>query len=249
MRKILMLVVALCIFFMGCSSNSKGDVSEEENAKSLTEQEDYSDVQNENAGDNESEVEVEYLRLVRSGWSCTKGKKYTNVFYAAEIENPNKDYAVAFSRIIVTIKDEEGKILKNEEQVLNCIAAGDNIIYGNSIPYEGKEPSNVEISVSNGDDYYIQDDSIYLKSSEFTFSNISENNGTYKTFTGEITNNSNVNVSMAAISVIYKSGDDIIGGEVAYVDDLKAGETRAFEISASSDIEGYDSYEFYAIQW
>lgn len=41
----------------------------------------------------------------------------------------------------------------------------------------------------------------------------------------------------------------MVGGENSFVNNLGAGETKVFEISASSDVGEYDSYEFYAIQW
>ena len=53
---------------------------------------------------------------------------------------------------------------------------------------------------------------------------------------------------MAAIIVIYKNGDDMIGGDATYIDDLSSGSTKPFEISAYSDLE-YESFEIYALQW
>ena len=69
----------------------------------------------------------------------------------------------------------------------------------------------------------------------------------YATYTGEVTNNSTEDLNMAAIIVIYKNGDDLIGGDATYIDDLSSGSTKPFKISAYSDLE-YESFEIYALQ-
>ena len=166
-------------------------------------------------------------------------------------ENPNAEYAVEFPEIIITARDAEGKILSTDERTLNSIAADDTIYYGDEIFYEGGEPASVEISVSNKDrNLEKQDDAKYVKQSDFVISNTSENIGSYDVkYTGEITNNSNADFDSVAVVIIYKQGDSIIGGDIEYVDDLMAGSTKAFELSADSDEFQHDSYEFFAIQW
>ncbi len=198
----------------------------------------------------EQSGEPQEIVLLNSGWSCTKPYDYSTVYYAVEIENPNEYYAVEFPTIIITARDANGKILANEERVLSSIAAGDTIIYGSDMSYEGEMPDTVEISVySNEDDCKKQDGNRYVKQSEFVISNTSENEGRHKKYTGEITNNSAVDFDKVSISVIYKLNGEIVGGENSYVNDLRSGGTKVFEISASSDVGEYDSYEFYAIQW
>lgn len=194
--------------------------------------------------------EKQEVILLDSGWTCEKPSKYTTIYYAVKMQNPNANYAIEYPKVIITVRDSEGKILKNDEQTLSSIAAGDTIIYGNDVSYEGVEPASVEISVSNRENNCEpQDDSRYVKQSDFVISNISENVGTRKKYTGEITNNSSVDFDSVSISIIYKLNGKMIGGENGYAHDVGAGETTAFEISSYSDIEEYDSFEIYAIQW
>jgi hypothetical protein len=88
-----------------------------------------------------------------------------------------------------------------------------------------------------------------VRQDQLTVSNISENIGEYeRTYTGEVTNNSTEDLSTVAIMVIYKNGDEMVGGDGTYVDDLNSGSTKPFEISEYSDLE-YDSFEVYALQW
>lgn len=193
---------------------------------------------------------LQEIKLNNSGHSIVQSGGKTTVLYAVDISNPNAEYAIKFPKILITAKDGDGKILKTEEMVLNGIAAGDQYTYGNSVSYEGNTPSTVEISVGNSDDDYVaQSSSEIIKSGSLSVSNTSDNPGTFKTFTGEVTNNSTEELNSVAITVIYKSGGNIIGGETSYVNDLKAGEKKPFEVSSYSNFKDYDSYEIHALQW
>lgn len=48
---------------------------------------------------------------------------------------------------------------------------------------------------------------------------------------------------------IYQKGDEIVGGDTTYIDDLDSGSTKPFEITVYSDFDDYDSYEIVAHQW
>ena len=190
------------------------------------------------------------IELVESGYSLDSNDGYVSVYYAVKIHNPNEEYAIEFPKIQITAKSEDGKILKTEEQVLNSIAANDTIIYGNKVSYEGEEADSVEISVSNGkNDYMHQSGSGVIRQEQLAISNVSENVGEYETtYTGEVTNNSTEDLSTVAVIVIYKNGDEMIGGDATYIDDLSSGSTKPFEISEYSNLE-YESFEIYALQW
>lgn len=189
------------------------------------------------------------VSLLDSGWCSYKNSSYTHVPYAVQITNPNQEYAIKYPTIIITARSEAGKILKTDDRVFHSIAAGDTIFYGDEIFYEGEEPATVEISVENGkEDFEKQDDYTYLKQSDFEIFNTSENSGNSKIFTGEIKNNSGVDLEKATIIVIYKQEGKLVGGDITFVDDLAAGSSKPFELLADSDMNQYDSYEFYALQ-
>lgn len=247
----------------GCSS---GGVSQEEYESVVAERDEYkaalesiaslfgteAEVAETDGGEDQTNSnEPQKLNLLDSGWTSYKSGDWAHVKYAVQIENPNTEYAIEFPEIIITARDAEGKILSTDERTLNSIAADDTIYYGDEIFYEGGEPASVEISVSNKDrNLEKQDDAKYVKQSDFVISNTSENIGSYDVkYTGEITNNSNADFDSVAVVIIYKQGDSIIGGDIEYVDDLMAGSTKAFELSADSDEFRHDSYEFFAIQW
>lgn len=88
-----------------------------------------------------------------------------------------------------------------------------------------------------------------MRQNSFVITNVSENPGRFKNYTGEITNNSGVDFNTVAVTMIYRKDGKIIGGDVEYVKDLSAGETKAFKLSADSEMTQYDTYEFYTVQW
>lgn len=256
-----LIAVLLCAIVLSACSNG---VSQEEYESVVAERDEYkatlesiaaifsSDTDtDENIEQSNDESSPEKIKMIESGWSSYIAGDYAHVKYAVKIENPNSEYAVNYPTIIVTAKDSEGKILSTEERVLNSIAAGDSIYYGDEIFYEGSVPTTVDISVSNGnDDYSVQDDTEYVRQADFAISNVSEYKGDYNTtYTGEITNNSSVDFNTVAVILIYRQTGNIVGGDIVYVNDLTAGMTKAFELSADSKMTQYDSYEFYAIQW
>lgn len=191
------------------------------------------------------------IELVDSAYKCySSSGDYKYISYVVTIKNPNKDAAVLYPKIIITAKDADGMILKNDELTLNCIAADDTIIYGNEVMYEGAEAATVDISVSNKDDRYAtQDDSKFVKQSAFEFGNASEQGGSWKKITGELTNNSDVDFDTVAVTVVYSKNGERIGGATGYAKEVDAHATTVFEVSGAHYIDDYDNIELYAIQW
>lgn len=265
--KKLLLALTCCLVLGGCSSGNLGVSQEQyesvvaerdelqaqiESIASLLEELDNNTnmVETEPKTQQKEQDKPQKIVLLDSGWCSYKSGDWAHVPYAVQIENPNTDYAVEYPTITITAKDSEGKILSTDDMTLNSIAANDIIFYGNEIFYEGSEPAEVEISVSNNErNFAKQDGEKYVMQNDFVISNVSENNGTFKSYTGEISNNSEVDFDTVAIIVIYKREDRIIGGEAQYVDDLMGKSTKPFELSSDSDEFEYDSYEIYAIQW
>ena len=203
------------------------------------------------SSDSSAAASYEEIELVDSTYKCySSSGKYRYVSYVVTIKNPNKDAAVKYPKIKITAKDADGMILKSDEMTLNCIAADDTIIYANEVLYEGAEAATVDISVSNKDDYYIpQDDSKFVKQSAFEFGNASEQGGSWKKITGELTNNSDVDFDTVAVTVVYSKNGERIGGATGYAKDVDAHATTVFEVSGAHYIDDYDNIELYAIQW
>jgi len=200
-------------------------------------------------GDASPATDLQEVQLVDSGYSAYQNGDYVYLYYAVEMTNPNEEYAIEFPTITVTAKDADGKILKTEDQTLMAIAAGDTIKYGSSVLYEGSADSvsTVEISVGNSDsNYTAQDGSGVVYFEDLSVGNVSE---TSDGFTGEVANVSSEDESTICISVIYTKEGKMVGGDTTFVDDVAAGESKAFELSTYSGFTDYDGYEIVALQW
>ena len=198
----------------------------------------------------EKSKEPTEVELVDYGYTLSQESENAVVLYAVKIKNPNERYAINYPVITITARDVDNKILSTEDMTLSCISAGDTIIYANKMYYEGNLPETVEISAGNRDDNYtlqLLSDAIYQE--DIVIENTSENIGERKrTYTGEITNNSDTDMD-AAISIVFTKEGKLLGGTTSYVDDIGAGETKAFEVSSTKTISDYDAYEIHAIQW
>ena len=200
----------------------------------------------------EKEQGKQKIELVDSGYSVGRSGNYVTVNYAVKIHNPNDEYAVMFPTIVITARSADGAILTTDSQILNGIAAGDTVLYGNEVFYEGAVPATVEISVkteNNDYTYVLQDGSEYIRQDQLVISNVSEHSGSlYKTITGEITNNSSEDLNAVVVIVIFKEKGKMKGGIRTYLQQLDSGDTVPFEVQNDSDVD-YDSYEVYGMQW
>lgn len=200
--------------------------------------------------ENDANSEFSQVEVVDSGYTATKAGNYTVISFASIIKNPNDSHAIRFPAIYVTARSDDNKVLTTQSFNLMWIAAGDTITYGNTVSYEGELPASVEITAENNDDafYYVeQNGSDIIYSEDLVISNISENKGSYSTtYTGEITNNSEYDKGVIEISIIYKKGGKLIGGESTHISNLNAGQTKPFEKGILSPPENYDSYEIHA---
>lgn len=196
------------------------------------------------------EEEKKEIVLVNSWYSISKKSSYTHINYVVKIENPNENYDVIYPKIQIIARSADGSILSSDDMTLNSIAAGDTIMYGNDEQYEGDEPDSVEISVSSRADYcQIHDGSKYVNQEVFEFNNASEQGDSWKKITGEMKNNSDVDFSTVAITVLYSKDGSYVGGTTGYVSDVRAGGTSIFEVSGSSYIDDYDAIELYGLRW
>lgn len=182
---------------------------------------------------------------------------YVRIFYAVNIENTNKNLAVLFPHIETTVSAKDGSVIKVEDQVLSWIAADDSYWYADYFTYEydGTVPYRVDFRVWADDDSYVSPNGCdIVRSDELVTSDVARRGtGANVYYTGKVTNNSQHD-TMARVTVIYlkKDQDGVekpIGGDSTFVESLKAGETRAFEIQPSSGIDSYSNASILAIQW
>ena len=187
------------------------------------------------------------------------GKTRFYVYYAAQVENPNPDYAIDFASLNVAIYGSDGSILKTDSETLDWVAENETYWYAGytSIDSEGITPTNIECTISAKDWNYHKAGAAnqIVRAGELAVTNVSRRGSGYDLrYTGQVTNNSQFASSMVKVIIIYKmkdtEGNEVpMGGDYTYISEgLNPGETRAFELYPSSEFTGYSSYEIIALQ-
>lgn len=189
------------------------------------------------------------VKLIESGYNISKSDSDRYLYYAATLENPNKDYALEFPKIIVTAKNKDGSILASDEQVLNFIAPGDKVSFASMTDCKGKTPYKVEITTDSGD-YISSDSEQIMPTKTFKISNISESKGDFGeySYTGEVENKGNRDISQVAVTILLKKKGKIVSGTTTFIDDLNAGSKKAFDTS-EYNLPNHDEYVVSASSW
>lgn len=92
--------------------------------------------------------------------------------------------------------------------------------------------------------------SIYsnAKTTDFTITNVSEQSGSYTSLiTGKITNNYFEDVDSVNLSVILRKDGEIVYIDRTYVENLKVGKAKAFQLSSYHDLPEYDTIDVSAM--
>ena len=184
------------------------------------------------------------LQITESGYHVSDDYMY----FAFVLENPSTDTAFELPTVTVTAYDESGDVLGTEEQTMLRLQPGDKQAIASLMSCNGGKPSKVDFDIDMGDKVKPDADAITASTLEITGDK--ERTGEYGdiTITGKVKNNSSVDTDTVGVTAIYKSGGEIVYGETTFVDNLSAGQEKAFEVN-SFDVPDHDSYELYAFNW
>lgn len=191
------------------------------------------------------ESEKKQLEITQSGYSPTASGDYLN--YAFIITNPNEDYKVIFPNVTITAYAEDGTIIATQDEIFDSLAPGETTADSGTMAMNGQTPAKVEFEAEyDEDDYYSSTDAAISDQLVISNTSVSTDTWGYSKFTGQVENTSDEDLTLVKITVVLKQGDQIVGGDMTYIDELKAGNTKPFEISAFGTNIEYDNYEFYA---
>ena len=225
---ILILSVLLALTACGGGNDTQSDAAQPDAGESSTVEE-------------EKSVDVE---ITESGYSVGDDG-YLN--YGVVFHNPSENDAYEFHKVIITAYDENGDVLANEEQVMNRIQPGETQAFSSIVDCNGQTPDKVEFLPESGDRINPSDDAI--KSSDLEISGTNERADEWDTsITGKIKNNTSSDTDSVGVVVLFKKEGNIVGGNLTYIDNLSAGQEKAFEISGF-EVPEHDSYEVTAIDW
>ena len=223
---VLLLATTMSLSVVACGGEKKSDT----NAENISKNESISNASKKEVAEKKEPIPIV---LTESGYTVRDdgfGNVYVN--YAATINNPNKDLAGTFPKIIATAKGADGTIVGTQEQTLFNIAPEDTLSFGNLIDCNGVKPESVEISVECHD--FIPGDSDgVVNSSAFSVSNTSELPGQYGdvSYTGEVENTGQEDATSVALTLILKNNGNIVYGATTFTDNVPAGSKKAFEFS------------------
>lgn len=188
-------------------------------------------------------VESKSFRISRSG-------DYYYTYYCFTLVNPNKVKDFSFGKIEFTVKDADGRVIDTSTDYIPPIAAGDTITFGGEILTSGGVPASVTYTLDfpkHGST--LRNEKEVSKQSDLVVFNTSRiEKDSFISYTGEITNNSAVDMDSVMVRVFYTKDGVLYAGEDTYVSNLKPGQTKAFDILALDDFSGYDSYRVIAVQ-
>jgi len=188
------------------------------------------------------------VKIVDSGYSIQSDDSDVYVCWGATIENMNSDYAYDFPTVTITAYDSDGAVLSTDDQVLSNIQPGEKQSFGSSLDCSGSKPEKVKFTISSGDK--VQPSNDVIKSSDFKCSGTKERKDSYGdvSYTGQVENNSKIDTDSVAITVLIKKDGKIVYGDTSYVDNLKSGASKAFDIDVY-DLPEHDSYAISALDW
>lgn len=194
----------------------------------------------------ESDCDIE---ITKAGFSTSNG--YMN--YAIVLHNKSEKEAIEFPTYRFTAKDKDGGILGTGNQVLNIIYPGQDYVWGGFGCEIPETPASVEFEVLSPEDYNIKDVTQLshpeYKPLEIQNANCREDQFSGYKFLGEVYNPNDYDLSQAGVFVVLKDETGaIVGGEMTFVDNVRAENKAAFEINCFDDISFAD-YEIYANSW
>ena len=196
------------------------------------------------------------LEIADYGWYMNEVSSYGDSAYidfCTMIYNPNENLIAEFPTATVTVKNGDGSILATEEQTGSIIMPGDTITLCGmfsmpigDISEDAKISFDVDCSdFSSGNTFYDA-----VRTTDFVFENVSEHSSSNENFiTGEITNNSNIDIDMVNLSIVLRKNGKIVYMENTFVDGLKAGQTKAFEFQRYHTWPDHDTIECSAMAW
>ena len=229
MKKFIVLLLSLTMLLAFTACGGSGGESES------------SDAGESGTVEEEKAVDVE---ITESGYSVGDDGYLT---YGVVFHNPSEKDAYEFHKVIITAYDENGDVLATEEQVMNKIQPGETQAFSSIVDCNGQTPDKVEFTPESGDRIEPSDDAI--KSSDLEISGTNERVDEWDTaITGKVKNNSASDTDSVGVIVLFKNEGKIVGGNLTYIDNLNAGQEKAFEISGY-DVPEHDAYEVSAINW
>lgn len=184
------------------------------------------------------------LEIKESGYVISNGYLYYGV-----ILHNNGTSAIQFPTFRVTAKDKNGAILGTTDEIGAILYPNQDYARAYLAFSVDEEPENVIFEAVEPDDYNILDTS-ELVHKEYKSLNVSNAIQREDKITGEVSNPNSYDIDQVLVSVIFRDDKgEIAGGDLVFVDHLKANGTMPFQLSIFGMEFATDSFEVYATSW
>ncbi len=199
--------------------------------------------------DNVEIIETDYeMEITDAGYSISNGYLYYSVF----IHNNSDKTAYQYPVVRITARNAEGSIIGTYDQYLGEFYPESDYVWAGLAFDIAEEPSKVEFELSVDDYNIVTATSLShneLIPLEIKGINEKEDGFGGKSYMGEVVNPNTYDIGSAAIIIVYRNENgSLLGGDVSFVDNVKAGKTAPFEINPITNVIT-ENYEIYAIPW
>lgn len=168
------------------------------------------------------------------------------------MKNNNESCYTTYPTIRIVGKDDQGKIVFSEDQVLGLIGPGETIVFGCQAG-NGISASTVDFSVGTSSASETRETDKKGEKYVFTNQSVHEDSIGNASFTGEV-EKQNADEAIepsdtAAVSLILRDeSDSIVGGYIDFVTLNADGSKTAFEPSVYNP-PAFAGYELHALSW
>ena len=196
-----------------------------------------------------SETSTEMVTVKEFGFVPVNGYYY----YSVILHNNLTDMAIQFPEIRITARGNDGALISADSQVMNVMYPDQELVWAGLGGSVDEIPASIDIEfVEPTDNWHIVKPSS-LEHAEYQplevkSARIKQDNF-FPAVIGEIYNPNPYDLSMVAVTVIFRDGQgNLLAGDTGFVNGLKAEKTTAFEINVSKDLIT-DYFEVYGQPW
>jgi len=155
------------------------------------------------------------------------------IHWAVVLENPNTLYWCEFPTVQITVRDEQGQLLGQHEQVLTALPPGARIGWASALEITGNRPHTLEITPQPADWY--PTDSRPEDFPPFTYQGVGfEVREQECEVTGEIVNPYPLDIEEVALVALFRDARGaLVSGEMTFVEGLPAHGSTPFKVEAT----------------
>lgn len=184
------------------------------------------------------------LEIKEAGFSMSSGYLY----YAVILHNNSDKLAVQFPTFRMTARDASGALLGTEDQVGNIIYPNQDFVWAGLAYSIDERPAKVEFEVVEPDDYNVMSASA-LSIPTYKPLEVTGVNKKGSRILGEVYNPNDYTIEQTVVTVVFRDDNGaLIGGDLTFVDSLKAGAKIPFDMDLYIDFAN-DNYTVYANSW